>query len=355
MSTAHLYIGYRPGVRTDTPTVSFELYPPRNPSRGSGVWAGIGRLIDTAPDYVSVTYGAAGKSTDTRDRSVQVLLNVLDRHRDLPAVAHLTCLGSTREELTLLVRLLLRAGIRDFLALRGDPPGGDPHYQPPRGGPTRAVDLVRLIREIAAEELPLGVGRGYNGAGAATAARPEDYVSIAVAAYPATGGQARANDIAALVEKERAGADYAITQVFYSPEDYASMVRELSMVGSRLPIVPGIMPLHDLNRLRTMEKLAGIAVPERIERIFSQATSPERLVRDTLGATVDLIGGVLEAGAPGIHLYTFNRPRPTLDILEYLRASGYLGRTTGARTPGDPHVDTELVSLALRRMTPNYY
>ncbi|WP_018118878.1 methylenetetrahydrofolate reductase [Corynebacterium mastitidis] len=355
MSTAHLYAGYRPGVPTDTPTVSFELYPPRNPSRGSGVWAGISRLIDTAPDYVSVTYGAAGKRTDTRDRSVQVLLNVLDRHRDLPAVAHLTCLGSTRAELTLLVRLLLRAGVRDFLALRGDPPGGDPDYRPPADEPARAVDLVRLIREVAAQELPLGVGRGYNGAGAATAARPEDYVSIAVAAYPATGGRARANDIAALAEKEAAGADYAITQVFYSEEDYASMVRELRMVGSRLPIVPGIMPLHDLNRLRAMERLAGIPVPKRIERIFTQATSPDRLVRDTLSATVDLIGGVLDAGAPGIHLYTFNRPRPTLDILEYLRASGYLGRTAGPRAPRDPAVDTELVSLALHRMTPSYY
>ncbi|KQB85783.1 methylenetetrahydrofolate reductase [Corynebacterium lowii] len=355
MSTAHLYSEYRPGVPAATPTVSFELYPPRNPSRGSGVWAGISRLIDTAPDYVSVTYGAAGKRTDTRDRSVQVLLNVLDRHRNLPAVAHLTCLGSTRAELTLIVRLLLRAGIRDFLALRGDPPGGDPNYLPAEGEPARAVDLVRLIREIAAEELPLGVGRGYNGAGATSAPRPEDYVSIAVAAYPAATGQGRANDIAALVEKERAGADYAITQVFYSPHDYDSMVRELSLAGGRLPIVPGIMPLHDLKRLRAMEKLAGIPVPKHIERIFSQATSPDRLVRETLSATVDVIGGVLDAGAPGIHLYTFNRPRPTLDILEYLRASGYLGRTAGVRTPREPEVDTELVSLALHRMTPSYY
>lgn len=361
VSTALFYAGRRAGVAGAVPTVSFELYPPRNPSRLSAVWAGVTKLISAAPNYVSVTYGAAGASADTRDRSVQVLMKVLDSHPGLPAVAHLTCLGSTRNEMALIIRLLLRAGIRDFLALRGDPPAAESDVQLPRTDLHRAVDLVRLIREIAAEELPRGVGSRHYGSGIDTAEDPNDYVSIAVAAYPATSGQARANDIAALIEKEESGADYAITQVFYEVADYASLVRELTMAGGKLPIVPGILPLHDLRRLRAMERIAGIPIPPHIEQLFDETSAPSdpsRCVAQRLRATVDLIADVLDAGAPGVHLYTFNRPRPTLDILEYLRGCGYLT----AHAPGTPRdfpqlshgdVDTELVQLALRRLSPS--
>lgn len=357
MSTAHLYAGYRPGRPTDTPTVSFELYPPRNPSRTSGVWAGIERLITAAPNFVSVTYGAAGAATDTRDRSVQVLLNVVDRHPGLPAVAHLTCLGATRSELSMIVRLLLRAGIRDFLALRGDPPAGgnpDPSFRPAEHDRlSRAVELVELIRQVAAEELPDGVGTGPNGSGAASAPCPQDYVSIAVAAYPAATSQGRANDIAALLEKERAGADYAISQVFYDAAGYASLVRELAMSGSRLPIIPGILPLHDVRRLEAMERLAGIAIPARLRQMYEEATSPRQLASAALGETMRLITATLDAGAPGIHLYTFNRPRPTLDLLDYLAAAGYLHPRLGTPLPVDHEADPELVALALHRLTPS--
>lgn len=357
MSTAHFYAKTREAGRGTVPTVSFELYPPRNPSRLSGVWAGVTKLISAAPDYVSVTYGAAGASADTRDRSVQVLMKVLDTHPGLPAVAHLTCLGSTRNEMALIIRLLLRAGIRDFLALRGDPPAGQNLSAVPRTDLTRGVDLVRLIRKVAAEELPHGVGAGHNGADVTTAPRPEDYVSIAVAAYPATSGQARANDIAALIEKEEAGADYAITQVFYDARDYASLLRELALAGGKLPIVPGILPFHDLRRLRAMERIAGIPIPPRIEALFDESGDAGTQVAARLQATVDLIAGVINAGAPGVHLYTFNRPRPTLDILEYLRGCGYLSSGSsrlarGSSPPGPGEVDTELVHLALHRLTP---
>ncbi|MBZ8177815.1 5,10-methylenetetrahydrofolate reductase [Corynebacterium poyangense] len=341
MSTAHLYQDYQPGVPSTHPTVSFELYPPRAQARTSSVWTGINRLIDAAPDYVSVTFGAGGAKGDSRDRSVQVLMNVLDQRRKLPAVAHLTCLGSTRGDMAMIIRLLLRAGIRDFLALRGDPPSKDLPLSTEVETMTRAVDLVYLIREIEAEVLDPD--------------RPEDRVSIAVAAYPASSGQARANDIAALLEKQRAGADYAITQVFYDPAQYDSMVRELTLAGGRLPLIPGIMPLNDLRRLEALERLSGVPVPQRIVDIHRNPDDSLR-VWQSLKATIELIAGVLEAGAPGIHLYTFNRPRPVLDVVEYLRGGGYLNRygSTGgtSRMPLPPDVDVELVGLALRRLTP---
>nr|WP_268914079.1 methylenetetrahydrofolate reductase [Corynebacterium uropygiale] len=336
-----MYEGYRPGIPSPHPTVSYELYPPRATSRASSVWTGIDRLIDSAPDFVSVTFGAGGSSADSRDRSIQVLMEVLDKRRGLPAVAHLTCLGSSRGEMSMIIRLLLRAGIRDFLALRGDPPAGGVQRQNDVPTMQRAVELVRLIREIEAEELG---GKGK-----------EDRVSIAVAAYPASTGKARANDIAALLEKERAGADYAISQVFYDPREYDSMVRELALAGGRIPIIPGILPLNDLKRLRALERLAGVPVPQRLVDIHANPDAESR-VRESLRATVELVAGVLEAGAPGIHLYTFNRPRPVLDVLAYLRGGGYLTRsgTQGGtpRHPLPPDVDVDLVGLALHRLTP---
>ena len=348
MTTAHLYKGYKPGQQVAHPTVSFELFPPRSASKLSSIWAGVDRLIAAAPDYVSVTYGASGAKVDTRDTSVRVLTRVLDRHPGLPAVSHLTCVGATRGQLAMTIRLLLRAGIRDFLALRGDPPAGQSEFEVVPGGLASAAELVAPIREIAADTLPDGVGTGPNGAGADSAPNPKNYVSIAVAAYPASSGEYRRNDIAALLEKELAGADYAITQVFYDPNEYASLVRELTIAGGRLPIVPGIIPLTDLKRLNALEKIAGVTVPEEVSRTLQITDARERVAK-SLRATLNLIDGVLAAGAPGVHLYTFNRPRPALDVVEYVRASGY----RNGRMPKRGEIDTELVDLALHRLTPS--
>ena len=357
MSTAFHYTDYRAGRRSSHPTVSFELYPPRNPKRSSSIWAGVERLIAQAPHYVSVTYGAAGSTVDTRDRSVQVLMHVHDKHPELPAVAHLTCYGTSQGELVLIVRLLLRAGVRDFLAIRGDPPA-DGSEKLADNGLTRAVQLVRLIRAVAADELPDGVGTGPNGSGPSTAKNPRDYVSVAVAAYPASRGMERQNDIDALLDKQAAGADYAITQVFYDPDDYSTLVKDYTAQGGTLPIVPGILPLHDLKRLRAMERLPGIPPPPRLLRVFEGNPPGPARVRASLQATTHLIADCLKAGAPGVHLYTFNRPRPTLDILEYLKAAGFLTpaeETYRQLDPGAYHkldLDTELAALSMHHMPP---
>lgn len=354
MTIHRLYADYTPAASSQHPTVSFELYPPRNPSRLSAIWGGVTKLVASHPDYVSVTYGAGGGGPDTRDMSVQVLNHVLDKHPGVPAVAHLTCLGSTEQEMSFIVRLLIRAGVRNFLALRGDPPAGEADYHPRPGTLDRAWQLVELIRGIAAEELPCPASGAACGAQAA-----DDYVSIGVAAYPAGRGAARERDLAALAQKAACGADFAITQVFYDPQDYVSLVRELALTGVRIPIIPGILPLHDPRRLQVMERLAGISVPEDIAAIHRIA-DPAARSRAALGRTAEIMTSVLEAGAPGVHIYTFNRPRPTLDLVEYLRADGWLGPQAADRriTPAPPGagvasaVNTELVGLALNRLSP---
>ncbi|MDY2941097.1 MAG: methylenetetrahydrofolate reductase [Varibaculum sp.] len=360
MTIAALYRDYRPTLRPfANPTVSFELFPPRAKSERSSIWVGVDRLINSDADFVSVTYGAAGSE---REKTLQLLHRINAGGPEgtpiVPVIGHLTCVGATRTELTELVRALLRAGVRNFLALRGDPPAGQTTWDPPADAVPGSVALVRLIRQVAAEILPDGVGNRENGSGPAGARNPADYVSVAVAGYPGASGTARSGDIEALAEKQQAGADFVLTQVFYDVNDYISIVRRAARAGVTMPIVPGIIPLTDLKRLSKLEKLSGVPVPLAIREVLSD---PDASVRLSLAMkmTMDLATGCLTAGAPGIHIYTFNRPRPAIDLLEYIRVGGYLGgshsglESLGGGSHGVARgVDLELMDLALHRMTP---
>lgn len=342
MTTARNYTPTRTTGRPISPTLSFELFPPRPGKRDDQTWGQVGRLIDLAPDWVSVTYGAGGAHAQSRDTSVRVLATVLRERPDLPVVAHLTAMAPSRYDLALTIRLLLLAGVRNFLAIRGDGNDEDAVFPHSDG-------LVALIREIAADVLPDGCGTGPGGSGVDTAKTPDDYVSVAVAAYPASSGVERLREVAALRAKRDAGADYAITQVFYEADDYASLTDDCRRAGVTLPIIPGIIPLTSAARLRRLETVTGVSVPGRIHDCLSEP-DPSRRYRASLRHTMRLIHDVLAAGAPGIHLYTFNRCRPAFDIAYALRAHGYLAES---RRPGRPsRCDTELARLALTQLTP---
>ncbi|WP_341359782.1 methylenetetrahydrofolate reductase [Georgenia sp. M64] len=322
MSTSSLL-----AVPTTRPTVSFELYPPRRPELGEVVWQRILRLAEAAPDFFSVTYGASGSSRDASERLVRRILD----ETGVPVIAHLTCVGTTREELGALVRRLLGLGVRDFLALRGDPPAGQSVWAPAAGGLARSSELVGLIRQVEAEELGApradgGREAGVTAAGPSPVARelgvdPADVVSVAVAAYPCGRSHTREAELAALREKQAAGADFAITQVFYDVDSYASLVADARAAGVLIPILPGIIPLTDPGRLARLGELTGVDVPPALTALLAVDDEAERLRRG-VAATVDLVEGALAAGAPGLHLYTFNRDRPALDVLEALRERG---------------------------------
>ncbi|WP_052436276.1 5,10-methylenetetrahydrofolate reductase [Georgenia sp. SUBG003] len=280
------------------PTVSFELFPPRGTESDEAVWARILRMAEAGPDFFTVTYGASGSARESSDGIVHRLLT----ETAVPVVAHLTCAGATREELAARVRSLLDAGVRDFLALRGDPPAGQTAWVPAPGGVAGSADLVRLIREVQS---------GHPAA-------PD--VTVAVAAYP-SGHNSGVGEIAALLAKQAVGADYAITQVFYDAEAYATLVRDARAAGVTLPIVPGILPLTERRRLARLEELTGVPVPVSLDALLDVQDDAVRLRRG-LDATLALIDRVLAVGAPGLHLYTFNRDRPALDVLDHLRARG---------------------------------
>jgi len=312
-------------VPTDHPTVSFELYPPRRAELVETVWQRVLRMADAGPDFFSVTYGASGSS---RTASAELVHRLL-AETGVPPIAHLTCVGATREELADRVRGLLDAGVRDFLALRGDPPAGETEWVPCAGGLSRASDLVRLIREVEYERLgaprPDG-GRETTAEPPSVVAQdlgiaPADVVSVAVAAYPAGASHTREAELAALHEKQDSGADFAITQVFFDPAAYASLVVDAREAGIHIPILPGVIPMTDPGRLHRLAELTGVPVPPSLDALLAVEDDAER-VRRGIDATLTLIDGVLTAGAPGLHLYTFNQDRPALDVLEHLRASG---------------------------------
>ncbi|MHA7208184.1 methylenetetrahydrofolate reductase [Arthrobacter sp. MDT1-65] len=279
------------------PALSYELYPPRNAAAEESLWTTVRRLEDTRPDFVSVTYGAAGSNRET---AIDLLRRLLTE-TTLKPLAHLTCVGSSRSDLAAIIDRLIGGGVRGILALRGDAPDGGVQ----EGDVEHADGLVRLIREVEAQHTAqLAAGR----------------VSVGVAAYATRHPDSPTveQDIEVLLAKEAAGADFAITQVFFRSSDYASLLRRARRAGVTLPIIPGVMPLTSTRRLKKLSGLAGVDVDQSLWDRLDGARSDEERRRVGVAATVDLARAALDDGAPGIHLYTFNEHAAALDVLDAL-------------------------------------
>ncbi|PVU82889.1 5,10-methylenetetrahydrofolate reductase [Cellulomonas sp. WB94] len=311
----------------DRPTVSFELFPPRNPDAAPKLWATIEALGAARPDFVSVTYGASGKTRDTTRGLVRRLL----RETSLNPIAHLTCVGTSRDEVTAVVEEFLDEGVRSFLALRGDPPLDEPDWHPHPQGLSTAAELVELLREIEARRCSTSPAQKVR-----ATVRP---LSIAVAAFPrgnAGTGSTRAQDVAALLAKQEAGADFAITQVFYEASAYLELVAEARTAGVTIPIIPGIIPTTDPARLLRVEGLTGVPVPRDLLALLGSVDDEIERHRIGIRASVDLVNGVLDGGAPGVHIYTFNTHHAALDLLEGAHLGG--GAPTAPDQASEPQV-----------------
>ena len=305
------------------PTLSLELFPPRPGRHVTQTWGALDRLLATGPDFVSVTYrpsfviGGAGSSTAGTAPPVRVrrehnpaedvVAHVLSRS-DVPLMAHLTCIGYRRDSVVEVVRRFLDLGVRRFLALRGDPPRGYA-AEDVAGELPHADDLVRVIREVESDYFDDGAR----------------HIQIAVAAYPADIDHGTGVEV--LGAKQAAGADLAITQVFYDPEDYLALRRAALYSGVTMPILPGIIPLTDLRRLTRLEALTGVGVPPDLVRTLERSDGAAAAAAG-IDATLNLASAVLDGGAPGVHLYTFNRVRPALDVISHLRLGGILAGST---------------------------
>jgi methylenetetrahydrofolate reductase (NADPH) len=280
-------------IAADRPVFSVEFFPPKDELGEAELWRAIRRLEPLDPAFVSVTYGAGGSS---RDRTIRTTARIATDTTLVP-MAHLTAVSHSTAELRQVIGAYAAAGIRNVLAVRGDPPGdplGDwvahPH------GLEYADDLVRLVRRLG------------------------DFC-VGVAAFP--HGHPRSVDVDAdfmrLLAKMRAGADFAITQLFWDAEAFLRLRDRLAAAGCDAPVLPGIMPLTTAKTFRRGPELSGAPLPGAlVERLDRYVDDPVAFRAAGMDATGELCARLLDEGVRGLHFYTLNRSTATVELVNRL-------------------------------------
>jgi len=283
---------FGPGQRS----FSFEFFPPKDAEGELRLWRTLRELEPLRPTFVSVTYGAGGT---TRDLTVGITERIA-KQTSMTPMAHLTCVGHTEDEIRRVIGSLAAAGVRNILALRGDPPGGPMMpWTPTEGGFTYAEELVRLTRSLG------------------------DF-AVGVAAFP-TGHRASAGfeqDAQVLLAKQQAGAEFAITDMFFRAQQYFDLVERSREIGVTIPVIPGIMPITNLSSIQRMAEFSGSPVPpEVVERVTRFEGDPKAVRAEGIAIATELCDQLLDWGAPGLHFYTLNFSKATREIFEGLRTT----------------------------------
>ena len=305
----HVVIGLPSQLNNKAPTIrelisggrrsfSFEFFPPRTPEAEEALWRALRELERLRPTFVSITYGAGGTS---RDGTIRVTERVA-QDTSMTPLGHLTCVSQSRDELRAVIGAYAGSGVRNVLTIRGDPPGGpgQPWVAHPEGL-NHAIELVELVR---------GLG---------------DFC-VGVAAFPDKHPEAADldSDAQVLAAKARAGADFAITQMFFGVDDYFRLVERAASYGSEIPILPGVMPVTNVKQIQRMAELTGVAMPSRVtERLLAVEGDPAAVRAVGVEIATELCDELLSGGAPGIHFITLNRSTATREVFANLNV--YVG------------------------------
>jgi len=277
--------------------VSFEFFPPKNGNMESQLWESISRLAPFQPDFVSVTYGAGGS---TKQPTMNTITRI-SKETDLAPAAHLTCVGSDKASVDAVAREFQAVGVKHFVALRGDPPEGvGAAYQPHPDGYANGAELVAGLRKISDFE-------------------------ISVSAYPERHPESPdfATDIDMLKRKVDAGATRAITQFFFDNDIYERYVERVRRAGIYIPIVPGILPIHNFAQVARFSKLCGASVPDWLARRFDgleNDVETRALVAAAMAA--EQVNDLVERGIDDFHFYTMNRAQLVYAICHMLGLRG---------------------------------
>jgi len=267
---------------------SFEFFPPKDEDGERVLWQSIRDLEPLRPTFVSVTYGAGGS---TREGTIRVTSRIA-KETSLTPMAHLTCVGHTAEELRAILRAYAEGGVHNVMVLRGDPTDGPgTAWTATEGGFNYASELVELVHSL-------------------------DGFGIGVAAFPEGHRDAASLEADALVMRRKydAGADFAVTEMFFRASDYFGLVERCAANGVDFPIIPGIMPITNLRSVERMTELSGRDVPPEVLARFEGVTDPAEVRRIGIEVATELCDELLAGGAPGLHFYTLNRSKATREI-----------------------------------------
>lgn len=273
------------------PLLSYEFFPPKSDAGMAALQEAVEGLVHTHPDFVTVTYGAGGS---TRNLTFEIAA-LLRRFRYGPVMPHLTCVGSSRDELHAIADRIWEDGFRNIMTLRGDPPKGETAFTPPADGLACARDLVALLKS-----------------------RHPGF-SLGVAGYPEGHPEAVSpqSELDYLKSKIDAGADFITTQLFLENDAYYRFVDRCRAAGISVPILPGLMPALSLPQIRRITAMCGAALPpELVKRLEHAGDHPERATSAQMSAGIlwctEQIVDLLQQGVPGIHLYILNQIRPAM-------------------------------------------
>jgi methylenetetrahydrofolate reductase (NADPH) len=280
-------------LKTHRPAFSFEFFPPKDVKAAEALFQTISSLMRLDPAYVSVTYGAGGATRElTHDLVVR-----LQRETGLTVATHLTCVGATVDEIGVILDRYHASGIRNIMALRGDPPAGTDAFAPTPGGFAHAGELVAFIKRRHPD---MGIGvAGY----------PQG--------HPATPN--RIKEIEYLKAKVDAGADYICTQLFFENRDFYDFCERCELAGIRVPILAGILPILSRRSMLSMaDKAGGVHYPARLLKALARASDDESFAKIGIHWATEQVLDLLDHKVRGIHFYTFNRSRATLQVYDSL-------------------------------------